>query len=50
MAALLERGVSRASIHGAIGSLSAVLGNAFGEHRIQSTPRSALEPIPLTGD
>ena len=45
-AALLERGLSKATIDGAISSLSAVLGYALREHRIETNPalRARVDP------
>lgn len=45
-AALLERGLSKATIDGAISSLSAVLGYAMREHRLDSNPalRARVDP------
>lgn len=45
-AALLERGLSKATIDGAISSLSAVLGYALREHRIETNPalRARIDP------
>ena len=38
LAALLQLGLSKATIDGAISSLSAVLGYALREHRIEANP------------
>jgi len=44
--ALLERGLSKATIDGAISSLSAVLGYALREHRLETNPalRARIDP------